>query len=94
MELKFTSAHSYKATDLDCVMSRYLRHGSPVECRYCCKVFQDRAIRDTETNHYYCTHYCLERDRLEAFRIFDLVYRKSPLVVSEAHQCIASIPQL
>src|SRR5262249_31116274 len=50
-------------------MSRYLKNGSPGECRYCGRPLEGCAIRERETNRYYCSDDCLEGDKIEAFRV-------------------------
>ena len=57
-------------------MSRYLKSGSPGECRYCGRPLEGCAIRERETNRYYCSDDCLERDKIEAFRVLAALWHQ------------------
>jgi hypothetical protein len=43
--------------------SRYFVNGSPGRCFYCGRSFQGSAIRDADSNRYFCSDYCLETAR-------------------------------
>ena len=50
-------------------MSQYIKNGSPNGCHHCGRPFKGGAIRESETNRYYCSDDCLESDKIEAFRV-------------------------
>jgi hypothetical protein len=47
--------------------SRYFENGSPGRCFYCGRPFQGSAIREPESNRYFCSDECLKTARFVRF---------------------------
>ncbi len=69
LEPMFRSTHSLPRKWIGIAMSRYLKNGSPGECHHCGRPFEGCAIRDRETNRYYCSDDCLESGRVAAVQV-------------------------
>jgi hypothetical protein len=49
--------------------SRYYENGHPTRCYYCGQRFDGSAIRDSQTNRYFCSDACLKTEEFIRFSV-------------------------